>query len=96
MGLHIGSAVRRLREEQAILQKDFADACGIGSSYLSLVENGHKIPSLTLISVFAHRLEVSEAYLLFEAIELPQSLSSQDKRVFDKARCVVKSASLPC
>ena len=42
--------------------------CGITSTYLSLVENGKKEPTIALIKVIAEKLVVPLPILIFSAI----------------------------
>lgn len=60
-----GATVRRLREERKPLtQEQLAHAAGLTTNYLSDIERGVKVPSLTTILQIAHALDLPAADLL--------------------------------
>jgi transcriptional regulator with XRE-family HTH domain len=64
--------------KQGVLAKDL----NITPNYLSLIENGKKEPSLTLLKNFSKRMGVSLGYLLWLALEdgnLPEEMQLKHK-----------------
>lgn len=60
----IGRRLRELREEQGITQEKLAYECGFSKSFLSEIESGKKLPSLSALGDFAARLGVRPFDLL--------------------------------
>jgi len=62
-----GRAVRRLRSERGISQEIFAAEAGISRTYMSEIERGVTVVSLTTISRVARALGLSMSDLLAQA-----------------------------
>lgn len=76
----IGSRVRSLREEAGLTQEKLAYECGYSKSYVSEIEAGKKLPSLTALATFASRLNVA----LFDLLVFPDE--SPRERLVDALR----------
>lgn len=63
----IGSALRRLRVRAGLTQVEFAAADHRGQGYLSLIENGRKLPNADLIDSYLE-LTHSNPYDLVDAL----------------------------
>jgi len=59
-----GEALKRWRKKRGLSQDRLSKSAGIGSSYLSHVERGEQVPSLTIVLKLAYALEVLPADLL--------------------------------
>jgi transcriptional regulator with XRE-family HTH domain len=64
--MNLGLNLKTLRTAKSISQKELAKELGITPTYLSLIENGSKKPSLTLIEKFARVLEIPLALVFSE------------------------------
>jgi transcriptional regulator with XRE-family HTH domain len=64
----LGHALRCLRVAAEVSQKDCAHALGITANYLSLVERGHRAPSLNFLRNFGAHLRVPLRELLWIAL----------------------------
>ncbi len=62
-----GGVVRRAREQHSLDRKELAEAAGISYSYLSAIESGQKLPSITVQRALAAALGVEAAELLARA-----------------------------
>lgn len=69
----LGSNIRNYRKKARLSQQQLADRTDISRNYLSLVENGKKIPSLKLSVKVAQELGVTPS-ALFENDPLLQEL----------------------
>lgn len=58
----IGAKVAKNRTEKGITQESLAEAVGISTSYISLIENDQKKPSYSLLIKFANFFDVSIDY----------------------------------
>ena len=61
-----GKTLRRIREarEPRLTQESLAHAAGLVTNYVSDLERGRKVPSLTTILQLAHALSIEPAELL--------------------------------
>lgn len=59
-----GTRLRELRRRTGKTQEQLAHAAGLTTNYVSDVERGRKVPSLTTILQLAHGLECSPTDLL--------------------------------
>ena len=59
-----GRALKRWREKRGLTQEQLAHDAGITTSYANQVENGKKVPTLTVILKLALALEVTPSDLL--------------------------------
>lgn len=66
--MNLGNSIKAFRKGRKLSQSDLAGMCGITSTYLSLVENGKKEPTIALIKVIAEKLVVPLPILIFSAI----------------------------
>jgi transcriptional regulator with XRE-family HTH domain len=65
----IGQTLKLLRIRADLQQKDLAAALGVTANYVSLVENGHRDPSLPFLRRFATQLNVPLGYYLWLALD---------------------------
>lgn len=60
--MSIGTRLAKNRAEKGITQESLAEAVGISTSYISLIENGQKKPSYSLLIKLANYFDVSIDY----------------------------------
>lgn len=60
----VGARIRAVRLETDITQEQLAWSCNLAKAYLSQVESGKRLPSLSALAVIAKRLKVEPADLL--------------------------------
>jgi transcriptional regulator with XRE-family HTH domain len=88
--IHLGNTIRRLRDERGVSQKELAEAAKLTPSFLSLVENDRRRPSLAVIRRLADALDVPEDVLIWDAVAVPKGLSKQDRQMCEMAKLVVQ------
>ena len=54
----LGANIRRLREDLAVSQEAFADACEIDRTYISGIERGRRNPTIAVVARIADALGV--------------------------------------
>lgn len=86
----IGKAIRTLRATRGMTQKELAERAEITASFLSLVESDRRSISLKVIDRVASALDVTSDVLIWEAVELPENLSEDDRRMCEFARIIVR------
>lgn len=64
--MKIGKNIKVIRVNKEMTQKELADMLGITTTYLSLIENNAKKPSLTLVEKISKTLEIPLAMLFTE------------------------------
>ncbi|EBB0845074.1 helix-turn-helix transcriptional regulator [Salmonella enterica] len=60
-----GAHLKKLRLQSGLSQEAFADKCGLDRTYVSGIERGVRNPTLEVISVLAHGLDM-KIRVLFE------------------------------
>ena len=84
----LGQAIRAIREQVGLSQKELADAVGIDQSYMSMIESGQRSnPGTRIMARLAQALQVSIDDLAARAGYLPphgepDPLSEQALRLF--------------
>ena len=67
--MHIGNAIKDLRQQRGFKQNEFAEKSGLSQSYLSLIEKGVKEPTLSILKQIANVLEIPMPVLVFFALD---------------------------
>ena len=75
-GAVFGTRLRALRVERGLTQRDVAAVSGLTDAYISNVENGFAVPSLTTVLRLAVALgcKVTELVSVFDETDLPAIL----------------------
>lgn len=64
-----GTVVKRHRKALKLTQEEYAHRCGLDRTFVSYVENSHKVPSLISVFQFAKGLNISAAKLIAKVEE---------------------------
>ena len=88
--IRIGTTIKRLRVELGMPQKVLAAEANLTPSFVSLIENDHRAPSVAVIGRLATALGVPEEVLIWDAVELPSNLSEDDRRLCEMAKVIVR------
>ena|SRR3990172_1640833 len=72
--MNVGKRIRKLREAKGLSQVDIERRTGLLRSYVSRVEGGHTVPSLSTLEKFAKAVEVEPYQLLFEERKSPKKI----------------------
>jgi transcriptional regulator with XRE-family HTH domain len=64
MSWSLGKAIKKVRIDKGISQRDLAHQAGLRQAHLSLIENDHHDPSATIVRTLARVLGVSADVLL--------------------------------
>ena len=74
--MNLGETIKLLRKRNGLNQSQLAELCEITVTYLSLIENGKKAPTLSLLKTITNSLQVPLPILLFSALteeDIPES-----------------------
>jgi transcriptional regulator with XRE-family HTH domain len=88
--LAIGQAIRSLRSRKGLSQKTLAESAQITPSFLSQVEGGHRTASLTVLQRISDALEVPPELLIWDAVQLPEGMNEEDRRMCEFAKLIVR------
>lgn len=76
--------------ELGMPQKTLAAGANLTPSFVSLIENDHRIPSMVVIGRLAAALGVPEEVLIWDAVVLPGNLNEEDRRLCEIAKVIVR------
>lgn len=62
--LQVGKLIKTAREKKLLSQEELAFRCEIDRSYLGHIENGRHAPSIYLVWLIAHKLDVNVSHLI--------------------------------
>src|SRR5262245_33454376 len=88
--IDVGKTIRRLRSDLEISQQELAAKAGVTPSFMSLLENSKRQPSLKMLGRLAGALNGPEEVLLWDAVELPRDLPEKDRRMCEMAKLIVR------
>lgn len=88
--IFLGKTIKRLRVERGISQRDLAQDADVTPSFLSLLENDHRRPSLMVLRRIAGALDVPEEVLIWDSVDLPPGLPEEDRRMCEIAKVIVR------
>jgi transcriptional regulator with XRE-family HTH domain len=86
----LGRTIRKLRTDRGVSQQDLARDADVTPSFLSLLENDHRRPSLLVLRRIAAALDVPEEVLIWDAVDLPEHLSVTERRMCEMAKSIVR------
>lgn len=94
--ISLGSAVRKLREEAALTQRELAERAGISASYLSRIESDRRDPTLPVLRRLARELSVWPGLLLSTVVqvEMPDEVEARFEEFFEDIAESVDSTQL--
>ena len=79
--MNIGISIKTIRKNKGLNQAQLADLCGITVTYLSLIENDKKDPTLSLLRTIANSLNIPLPILLFVSLE-DNDIADSKKELF--------------
>ena len=82
--MKIGNLLKLIRASKEYSQKEMAELLGISQNYLSLIESDKKVPRRNKIAEFAKQLNISKEALFLASSDVPEELSSEEKKDFQK------------
>lgn len=85
MNMNIGICIKTIRKNKGLNQTQLANLCGITVTYLSLIENDKKDPTLSLLRTIAISLQIPLPILLFMSLD-DNDIADSKKELF----CMIK------
>jgi transcriptional regulator with XRE-family HTH domain len=88
--MDIGTAIKILRKEKGLGQKQLAEMCGISVNALSQIEINATFPQKSTIKKICEALQIPVSYLLFFSIS-DEDIPDDKKIVFKSLNSAIKS-----
>lgn len=88
--MNIGTAIKSIRKEKGLGQKELADKCGLSINALSQIETNSSFPHKATIEKIASSLEVPVSYLLFFSIS-EEDVPEDKRNVFNTLNTALKN-----
>jgi transcriptional regulator with XRE-family HTH domain len=88
--MDIGTAIKNLRKEKGLGQKQLAEMCGISVNALSQIEINATFPQKSTIKKICESLQIPVSYLLFFSIS-DEDIPEDKKIVFKSLNSAIKS-----
>lgn len=82
--MQTGELIKLFRTKKKLSQIEFAKKTGITPNYLSLIENGKRIPKTGYLKKVADILKVPVNLFMWEEIDLSKFKDSESKRLAKK------------
>lgn len=79
--MNIGQAIHTVRKKKNLSQDKFSELVGIDQSYLSLIENGKKKPSMKLLEKISQETKTPLPILLFFSLS-EEDVSPQKRELY--------------
>lgn len=76
---NIGKRIYEIRTRKNYTQEEFAEKLGSASTYISNIERGNRVPSLTLLSKIVKELDTSYDYILLDDFNTDRRLELRCK-----------------
>lgn len=86
--MDISKALRQIRENTALNQKEFAARTGLTQTYVSLIENGKRVPSLEVIGQYESIGKVPLAVIMWKSLT-EKDVQKNKLKVFKELKPVV-------
>jgi transcriptional regulator with XRE-family HTH domain len=87
--MNIGSAIKTLRKERGLGQKELAQKCGLSVNALSQIETNSSFPHKSNLDAIARALEVPLSYLIFFSVT-DSDVPEDRKEVFNTLNTALK------
>ena len=91
---NLGKRLRELRHEQELTLAQLGRQVGLSASYLSQIERGVTMPSLSTLTTIARTLDVGVGHFFEDDVSSPRVVkSNQGKRIDDTTDAIVELLS---
>lgn len=85
---NLAQSIRYLRRARKVTQRALAKAIGVSANYLTMLEHGHRHPSLKVLSAIADTLDIPLT-LFFVPQPPPDTTSYDEARIVEELRSIV-------
>ncbi|MEP7110657.1 MAG: helix-turn-helix transcriptional regulator [Ferruginibacter sp.] len=91
--MNIGSAIKVIRKQKGLSQKDLAKKVNLSVNGLSLIETNASFPQKTTINAICQALDIPVSYLLFFSIS-EEDIPDDRKITFNSLNQAIKAVLL--
>jgi transcriptional regulator with XRE-family HTH domain len=86
--MHVGEAIKSLRKNQGLSQKDLALKCGLSANALCSIEKNSSIPSKESLDKICKALAIPISYLLFFSVS-DEDIPAEKRTAFNALKAVL-------
>ena len=86
--MHVGEAIKSLRKNQGLSQKDLALKCGLSANALCSIEKNSSIPSKESLDKICKALAIPISYLLFFSVSA-EDIPAEKRTAFNAFKAVL-------
>lgn len=86
--MHVGEAIKSLRKNQGLSQKDLAQKCGLSANALCSIEKNSSIPSKESLDKICKALAIPISYLLFFSVT-DEDIPAEKRTAFNALKAVL-------
>lgn len=79
--MDLGKAIQSIRDKKGLSQKEFSELVEVNQSYLSLIENNRKKPSIKLLEKISGKTEIPLPIMMFLAMS-EEDVKEEKKELF--------------
>ena len=83
--MNIGEAIKEMRTDRGLSQKELAEMSGISQNALCNVEKGYSFPSKDTIKAICFAIDVPVSWLLFASIT-EEDVPEENREIFNALR----------
>lgn len=91
--MDLGTAIKTIRKQKGISQKDLAKSCNLSANSMVLIEKNEQTPSKTNLNNICQALNIPPAYLLFFSIT-DEDMPSTSRELFNALYIPLKNVLL--
>jgi len=87
--MNIGSAIKQIRKQKGLSQKDLAEKCNLSVNALCQIETNSAFPQKSTIKSVCDALEIPSSYLLFFSIS-DEDIPADKRKIFNALSGTIK------
>lgn len=86
--MHVGEAIKSIRKNQGLSQKDLAQKCGLSANALSSIEKNSSIPSKKSLDKICKALAIPLSYLMFFSVS-DEDVPAEKRIAFNAMKAIL-------
>lgn len=83
--MNIGEAIKEMRTDRVLSQKELAEMSGISQNALCNIEKGYSFPSKDTIKAICYAMDIPVSWLLFSSIT-EEDVPEEKREIFNALR----------
>jgi len=91
--MNFGKAIKQVRKEKGMTQRQLADICGISVTALSQIETNDSFPQKSTLKKICDSMKVPYTYLFFLSLE-SEDIPNEKKVIYDTIHSLMENLLL--